>query len=181
MDSKVHSKVQVSEDEEKLVESIKLTETTTITLLSLPGMVVASDAKERQGLQVRNERYEALLCERAKGHHDHIGTRHTQTIGVSQKSKEMQAVPLATTKDCGCLTTTFDIYDEYRMGEGESGEEGGLGKRLRLVVVRVLVLVVVVLDPQPPLWLPDPVQQRRRRWRSMSRLVLVVVVVVVVL
>jgi hypothetical protein len=60
-----NAKAWASEEYERVPESIKLIETTTEIIFSLPGLCVAIDAKERNAIEGRNNSYAAKVASRA--------------------------------------------------------------------------------------------------------------------
>jgi hypothetical protein len=100
-----------TEDEDRIAETIRLQETYTQTIISLPSMTVAMDARERVSVENRNTAYQVMVEARLSSA-DRYGNRHTQTINFCQKNKEVQA-PRPPARECGSQASTFDIYDEY--------------------------------------------------------------------
>jgi hypothetical protein len=87
-----------------------LNETSTETLLYIPGVCVLADTPEHYEVTQRNEKYDELV--KIRGGSDLYVTRHAQTFNFAQKHKEVMAAP-PTTKEVGCTATDWDIYDMY--------------------------------------------------------------------
>lgn len=60
-----NAKAGASEGYERVPESIKLTETATEIIFSLPGLCIAIDAKDRNTIEARNNSYAAKVANRA--------------------------------------------------------------------------------------------------------------------
>lgn len=113
--------VAAQEDDGHVMEPVRLSETATTLVLNLPGLVVAQDARERAEVEGRNTRLHQMLENRASSS-DLLEARHSQTINLVQKHKEIQAARPAV-RECGCQASVYDIHDEYSNRLVEAGSE----------------------------------------------------------
>lgn len=109
------------EEDGHVMDLLKLQETPTVFMLNMPGIMVAVDARERGPVEDRNMRFKSMLEGRTQSA-DRLEARHTQTINLVQKHKEIQAARPAV-RECGSQASNYDIYDEYSCRGGDGGNE----------------------------------------------------------
>ena len=103
------------------IVSLQLTETPTISLLSLKQQRVLQDSQQHKDVAIANDRYDAACTAIQKGGPELYPSRGVQTINVALKSKSVSVVPPLTTSE-GCQVDNWDIYDSVVLGRSGSSD-----------------------------------------------------------
>jgi WD40 repeat protein len=104
--SVAHQQAQVKEVEEMV--AVTMSETDTEILLSLPSLVMTSEAREVVQVEESNARYEALL--ESRSNLDGFTEHNTQTLNYPQKNQNEMVAPNAS-QDMGAQAYSYDISD----------------------------------------------------------------------
>jgi dynein intermediate chain 4, axonemal len=106
--SVAHQQIPVKEVEEMV--AVTMSETETDILLSLPSLVMTSEAREVVQVEESNARYEALL--ESRNNADGFTEHNTQTLNYPQKNQNEMVAPNAS-QDVGAQTYSYDISDSF--------------------------------------------------------------------
>ena len=115
--------VAIAEDD--LCE-VRLTETDTMLVLSIPNRCVSNDSQDAKAIESQNQRYKELLAEKEQS--EKFSETATQTLHGSQKDKGVQK-SVGMTCEADTQATVWEIYDTtQREGAGAAGSDGAKGK-----------------------------------------------------
>ena len=103
-------------NDEKIV--LTLSESHTITLLSIPSLIISNETREFVAVEERNAKYDLVV--EAHKNADGFSSRPTQTLNHFQKNQNEMAAPNASL-DSGCQAVSYDISDALS-GTKEAGE-----------------------------------------------------------
>lgn len=117
---------ELTQEELDTTVEMKLIETSTHTLLYIPGVCVQNETPEHYDVTEKNRKYEELV--KARTGSDLYVERHAQTFNFAQKHKEVMAAP-PTTREVGCTATDWDIYDMYENDDAALTEDDGIDSK----------------------------------------------------
>jgi hypothetical protein len=101
---------------------VTLTETESIILLEMPGLVVAGDSTEGSAVAAANTRYRGLVQDR-EANADRYSCGEAQTLPVLCKHREVQSGSSVMVSQ-ESQASSWDMFDSY----GSRGQEGGQGE-----------------------------------------------------